>query len=73
MTQAVTLTIAEAAAILDPPVTERQLRAIITALGWKADAWRQTGRPGHPAAAYDAARIMRLHEALVPHNAISVP
>jgi len=66
MVQAVTLTLAEAAAILEPPVTERQLRAIITALGWQPSGWRHTGRAGRPAPAYDATRIMELHTALVP-------
>ena len=31
------LTLAEAAMVLDPPVTEQQLRAMVTALGWAAD------------------------------------
>ena len=66
MVQAVTLTLAEAAAILDPPMTERQLRAIITALAWQPDGHRRTGRIGHPWPAYDATRLMQLHAALVP-------
>jgi hypothetical protein len=65
-TAPVTLTLAEAAAILDPPMTERQLRAIITALGWPAAGHRRTGRIGHPFPAYDATRILQLHAALVP-------
>jgi hypothetical protein len=62
----VTLTIAEAAQILDPPIGERQLRIIVTALGWPADQWRHSGRRGHPTAAYDATRLMQLHASLVP-------
>jgi hypothetical protein len=67
MPAAVTLTIAEAATILDPPLTERQLRAIIRELRWQPAAWRHpgTGR-GHPVAAYDWAQISRLHTALLP-------
>jgi hypothetical protein len=66
MVQAVTLTLAEAAAILDPPVTERQLRAIITALGWQPDGHRRNGRAGRPAPTYSATRLMELHTALLP-------
>lgn len=66
MAATVTLTLAEAATVLDPPVTEQQLRAIVTALGWKPDSHRHTGRAGRPAPEYDAARIMRLHAALLP-------
>jgi len=71
MVQAVTLTLAEAAAILDPPVTERQLRAIITALGWQPDGQRRTGKPGNPALTYSSKALMELHAALIPHNRIS--
>jgi hypothetical protein len=68
----VTLTIAEAARILDPPIGERQLRIIVAALGWPADQWRHTGRPGRPTAAYDATRLMQLHASLVPFITNSV-
>jgi hypothetical protein len=66
MVQAVALTLAEAAAVLEPPMAEQQLRQIVTALGWQPDAWRRTGRPGHPAPMYHAERLMRLHAALAP-------
>ncbi len=66
MPAAVTLTLSEAAQVLDPPMTERQLRQIITALGWQPGEWRRTGRIGHPFPAYPAADLMRLHAALVP-------
>lgn len=65
---AVALTLAEAAAVLDPPITERQLRAIIRELGWKPETHRHTGCAGRPAPAYDATRLLRLHAALVPFN-----
>lgn len=63
----VALTLAEAADVLDPPVTEQQLRAIIRALSIKPAGWRHTqpGR-GHPTAAYEVADLMRLHAALYP-------
>jgi hypothetical protein len=66
MPAAVTLTLSEAAAVLDPPMTERQLRAIVSALGWQPCGTRRDGRSGRPAAQYDAAEVMRLHAALAP-------
>lgn len=66
MTQAVSLTLAEAAVLLDPPMTEDQLRAIVRALRWQPDGYRYTGRAGRPAPAYDATRILGLHAALAP-------
>ena len=66
MRAAVTLTLAEAAALLEPPLTEAQLREILHALRWKPDAHRHTGRSGRPVAAYSAAKLMRLHAALLP-------
>jgi hypothetical protein len=66
MPVAVTLTLAEAATILDPPLTEAQLRELVHALRWKPQAVRRTGRPGHPVAVYPADDLMRLHAALVP-------
>lgn len=66
MPQAVTLTLSEAAAILDPPVSEQQLRQIITALRWKPAGWRHRSGRGHPWPEYDATRIIRLHAALLP-------
>ena len=67
MQTAVTLTLAEAAAILEPPIPEAQLRAIIVdGLRWKPDEYRFTGRSGRPRHAYNATRLMQLHAALVP-------
>ena len=63
---AVTLTLAEAAMVLDPPVSERQLRAIVAALHREPSGHRRNGRAGRPAARYDAAEIMKLHAALAP-------
>jgi hypothetical protein len=60
------LTLADAAAILDPPIGERQLRQIVTALRWEPCGHQGSGRPGHPRPLYDLAEIMRLHAALVP-------
>jgi hypothetical protein len=64
--QDVALTLAEASAVLQPPMPEAQLAAIIRALRWQPAGWRQNGRPGHPVATYDAAQIMQLHAALIP-------
>jgi hypothetical protein len=66
MVQAVALTLAEAAAVLEPPMAEQQLRQIVTALGWQPSGWRPRGGRGHPWPEYDAAQIIRLHAALLP-------
>jgi hypothetical protein len=60
------LTLAEAVTVLDPPCTEKQLRAIIRALAWEPSGHRHTGRAGHPSVTYPAEQIMRLHRALSP-------
>jgi hypothetical protein len=67
MAAVVTITLAEAAGLLDPPLSERQLRAIIRELRWQPAGWRHpgTGR-GHPVACYDWAEVCRLHTALLP-------
>lgn len=62
----VAFTLAEASQLLDPPMTEQQLRQIIRALRWKPDSWRHNGHRGHATAEYDAAALMKLHGALVP-------
>jgi hypothetical protein len=66
MPAAVDLTLSEAAAVLDPPVSEQQLRQIVTALGWKPHGWRRRVTRGHPFPTYDATEILRLHAAMVP-------
>lgn len=66
MATAVALTLAEACAVLEPPITEPQLRAIVTALGWQPSGRRHTGRAGRPAPEYDATRLLQLHAALIP-------
>jgi len=60
------LTITEACAVLEPPMTVTQLRDIISALDWQPVGYRHTGRAGRPMPAYDAAEIMKLHAALTP-------
>jgi hypothetical protein len=66
MPTAITLTLAEASQVLDPPMTEQQLRAIVSALGWQPHGGRHTGKAGRPMATYDATRLMQLHAALAP-------
>ena len=67
MAAAVELTLAEAATVLEPALTEQQLRAIIRALGWQPAGWRHHGRGrAHPVATYDAASLLSLHGALTP-------
>jgi len=67
MSVSVAFTLSEAAEVLDPALSEKQLRMIIRALGWKPAGHRYTGRGGHPFATYDMARIQRLHIALLPY------
>jgi hypothetical protein len=66
MAVSVAFTLAEAATVLDPPMTEQQLRLVVRALGWQPAGKRYTGRRGHPEVTYDAGQIMGLHAALVP-------
>ena len=66
MPAAVALTLSEASSILDPPMTETQLRKIITELHWQPTGWRRTGRIGHPYPTYPWDQIAGLHAALVP-------
>jgi len=58
------VTLAEAATVLNPEMTERQLRQIIHALGWKP-ARRPEGGRGHHAT-YPWQHISDLHQALLP-------
>ena len=61
---AATLTLAEAAAYLDPPVTREQLAALVGALpGLRPAGTRRRGR-GKPAVVYDAADLLELHAAV---------
>ena len=62
----VALTLTEAAQVLEPPLTERQLRALVRVLRWEPCGTRQTGRRGHPRATYPASDIFGLHAALMP-------
>ena len=71
MVPAVAFTLAEAATILDPPMTERQLRQIVSALGWEPDGHRYTGCSGRPVATYRAERILKLHGVLVSFLEVS--
>ena len=64
--QDVALTLEEACAILNPPIPEPQLRAIIRALHWQPCGHRHDGQPGHPRALYPWTDITRLHQALTP-------
>lgn len=62
----VTLTLAEAAQVLDPPMTERQLRMIVNALELPAAGRRRRAHTGRPLDTYDVAELMRIHAALTP-------
>lgn len=60
------LTLAEAAAILDPPVSVTQLRLLTEALGIEPLAVRRSGTRGRPPSCYRASDLMRLHAAVIP-------
>lgn len=67
---AVDWTLAEAAAWLNPPVTEAQLKELVHALGIRPveSAAHAVARsaPGRPARRYSAVEIMSLHAAVAP-------
>lgn len=60
-----TWTVEDAAAILDPPMTAEQVRALIVAAGIPPAGYRR-GRRGRPAKVYDAALLVRAHAAIAP-------
>jgi hypothetical protein len=65
------LTVDEAAAWLDPPITSDALAGFIAAApdpdGKLAPVGtRRTGRAGRPAQTYSAGELMRLHAAVAP-------
>lgn len=62
----VKVTLSEAASILDPPMTETQIRAIINALGWPPAGTSPNGRRGRPQHTYPWADITALHALLAP-------
>ncbi len=57
----VALTLAEAVAVLNPPMTVRQLRLALQREHIAPCGQRFTGRDGRPANTYPAAAIMRIH------------
>jgi hypothetical protein len=56
----------DAAALLDPPMTVDQVRALIRAAAIQPAGHRRTGRRGRPAETYDPEVILRAHASLVP-------
>src|SRR5258708_787112 len=67
------LTLAEAAQLLDPPMTERQLRMIIRALGIPPAGTRPSGHRGRPILTYRWSELAGLHQALVPWLELTYP
>jgi len=60
------LTLAEAAQVLRPPMTEKQLIMVVAALNLPPSGVRHTGRDGRPRRTYPWADLSRLHAALLP-------
>jgi hypothetical protein len=59
--------IEDAAALLHPPMTARQVRALIDFTGLAPIGRRPSGpRGGRPAAVYDPSALMRAHAVIVP-------
>lgn len=61
-----TWTAEDAAAILDPPMTVEQVRALIKSAAIQPAGQRRTGRRGRPAPTYDSEVLLRAHAALAP-------
>jgi hypothetical protein len=57
--------IEDAAAILDPPITADELRALVAAARITPTGTRRTGRRGRPREVYDPSELMRAHAAIV--------
>lgn len=63
----VQFTITEAVQLLHPPITDRNLRAIIAQLpGFTPAGSRHDGTPGRPHHTYEWADLTRLHAAITP-------
>jgi hypothetical protein len=62
----VAVTIDEAVLMLRPPITCRQLAALIAALGISPVGKRKEPRRGRPRLTYNAAELEKLHEAVAP-------
>jgi hypothetical protein len=62
----VALTLQEACEVLDPPMSETQLRIIVRALAIQPTGARRSGQAGRPTATYQADELHRLHGALAP-------
>jgi len=61
-----TWTIEDAAALLDPPMTADEVRALIHAARIRPVGQRRTGRRGRPADTYNPADLMRAHAGIAP-------
>jgi hypothetical protein len=57
----VDVTYAEAATLLDPPVTCAQIATLTFLAGIRRTGYRHTGKPGHPPSTFDLAEIQDAH------------
>ncbi len=62
----VLLTLREFSGILNPPMTERQLRHLVRALGWHPAGLRHDGNGGHPRQTFGADDLRRAYAAVAP-------
>lgn len=59
-------TVEDAAALLDPPMSVEQVRALIKSAAIPPAGKRRTGRRGRPIPIYDSEILLRAHAALAP-------
>jgi hypothetical protein len=62
----VLLTLREAAAEMDPPMTEKQLAGLVHVVGLRPRGFRRTRSAGRPARTYPAGALYRLHASVAP-------
>ena len=59
-------TLREFAAMLNPPMSEQQLRYLVRALNWQPTGVRLTGTGGHPRQTFGADDLRRAYAAVAP-------
>ncbi len=62
----VLLTLREAAAEMDPPMTEKQLAGLVHVVGLRPCGFRRTRTAGRPARTYPMAALYKIHRQVAP-------